>query len=731
MTPMQNLLSRLPGHKPAGNGQFAAQCPAHDDKHASLSVGTGDDGRVLIHCQAGCPTLNVIHALGLKFADLYPARSGHAKAAPGGRIIATYDYRDSSGQLLYQVVRFDPKDFRQRRPDGNGGWTWKLADTPRVLYRLPELLAADKGEWVFLPEGEKDADNLATIGLTATCNPGGAGKWKHLADDSDLHGRRVAIIADSDAPGRDHAQDVAGRLHGKAAEVKILSMPDGHKDVSDWLEAMDSREPEDLAATLVSMAEAAPEWAPAAVDAQCTSVVESVKDEAGLCSDIGNAARFTTAARGRFLWCGQIGKWLRYDGRRWADDNSLAVTRLAKTVALAIYEEARRAAANGDEKAEFLGKWALQSQKRERLAAMVDLARCELSISAAELDSDPWLLNVRNGTVDLRTGKISPHKPEDRISRLAPVDFDPAVKCPLWESVLTTIMAGDNAKITYLQRIFGMCLTGDVREQSLFVFYGTGANGKSVSLDTLVGLMGDYATEAAPDLLVDRQTAEHPCEQADLCGRRLVVASETEEGSRLRVQLVKRLTGNAWIKARFMRQDYFQFPRTHKLVMATNNRPVVREATHAIWRRLKMVPFTVTIPDLQQDKELLTKLRTEWPGILNWAIAGCLAWQAHGLDTPEAVDRATSDYEAEQDLLGDFLSSCCVVGQNAFAPRAEVYRAYLKWATDSGEKFPLDKNRFYERLRHKNFTDGKRRLAGNVTRGFEGIGLRSELFDNA
>ncbi|HOD81763.1 MAG: hypothetical protein BWX88_03439 [Planctomycetes bacterium ADurb.Bin126] len=239
--PLQTILDRVQRARRTGPRQWQASCPAHDDRHASLSIGQGDDGRVLIDCKAGCPTLEVLKAMGLKFSDLYPlpvspARSG-SDDSPRGRIVSTYDYRDEGGTLLFQVVRFDPKDFRQRRPDGKGGWTWKLGNTPRVLYRLPELLAADVSEWVFQVEGEKDADNLARLGLVATTNPGGAGKWNKLADDLALHGRRVAVLGDKDTPGRAHAQDVATRLRGKAAEIKIIELPGESKDVSDWLQA--------------------------------------------------------------------------------------------------------------------------------------------------------------------------------------------------------------------------------------------------------------------------------------------------------------------------------------------------------------------------------------------------------------------------------------------------------------------------------------------------------------
>ena len=233
--PVHNILSFLTNVKATGEHQWQARCPAHDDQHASLCVGRGDDGRALIHCQAGCSTFEIRRVLGVPWSTFFPPDAPTVPKA--GRIVATYDYRDAAGDLLFQVVRFDPKDFRQRRPDGNGGWIWELGDTPRVLYRLPELLQADPRQWVWIVEGEKDVDNLAALGLVATCNPGGAGKWGKLADDSALHGRRVAAIPDKDDPGRRHEQDVAARLTGKAAEVRTVTLPGPSKDVSDWIAA--------------------------------------------------------------------------------------------------------------------------------------------------------------------------------------------------------------------------------------------------------------------------------------------------------------------------------------------------------------------------------------------------------------------------------------------------------------------------------------------------------------
>ena len=248
--PAMEKLRTLPGFRRAGKG-WEARCPGHEDRRASLSISLGDDGRVLLHCHAGCETAAVLAKLGLEERDLF---NGNGQAAPEKRIVATYPYQDAQGRLLFEVVRFEPKSFRQRRPDGNGGWIWNLENTPRVLYRLPEILAASD---VFIVEGEKDVESLRKIGLTATCNPGGAGKWR-LEYNEWLRGKHVVIIPDKDDPGRRHAHEIARSLYGGiAASVKLLELPGDGKDISDWLEG---RDPVEAAEELCRLAEAAPGW---------------------------------------------------------------------------------------------------------------------------------------------------------------------------------------------------------------------------------------------------------------------------------------------------------------------------------------------------------------------------------------------------------------------------------------------------------------------------------------
>ena len=269
---LQALLPRLKGMKHTGPNRWQAFCPAHEEHpeghKPSLSVTTSADGTIAMYCHGGCSTRDVLRTMGLTFKDLQPPGRRLQQENCRRQIVSTYDYRDAKGNLLFQTVRYEPKDFRQRRPDGKGGWIWNLGDTPRVLYRLPDLLAADPKEPVFIPEGEKDADNVANLELVATTCPMGAKKWTKLSDDAPLHGRCVVILPDKDAAGRQHAEQVARSLCSKAAEVRILELPGEGKDVSDWIESLDCRSPQELRKSLLEMAATAPVYEPPDSSAQ-------------------------------------------------------------------------------------------------------------------------------------------------------------------------------------------------------------------------------------------------------------------------------------------------------------------------------------------------------------------------------------------------------------------------------------------------------------------------------
>jgi putative DNA primase/helicase len=409
------------------------------------------------------------------------------------------------------------------------------------------------------------------------------------------------------------------------------------------------------------------------------------------------------------------------EGRLILDEKGF-VCRMAKKVARLQWANLANPSIDGRQAA----RHAIDSEKAAGIAAMMKLAQTEpgISIVNADLDRDILLLNTLDGVIDLRTGKLRERRPDDLLSKLAPIHFNATATAPRWDSFLSRIMAGNHTMIGYLQRLAGLCLSGLATTQELYILHGGGANGKSVFVDTLNGMMGDYSGLAPDSLLTARsQGAEHPTEIADLCGKRLVIGSETEEGAKLRVQLVKRLTGDATIKARYMRCDYHEFPRTHKLILVTNSRPRIGETTHAIWRRVRLIPFTVTIPPEEIDTELLVKLRAEWPGILNWAIKGFLDFQANGMQTPPEVMAATENYRAEQDPLAEYLSDRCIVDSAQRVSRNEIFADYAAWSKLAGDGTP-DRASFYSKLRHVGGVDEtKLRMQGRITRVFTGIGL--------
>jgi putative DNA primase/helicase len=428
-------------------------------------------------------------------------------------------------------------------------------------------------------------------------------------------------------------------------------------------------------------------------------------------TDAGNARRFTAHHGQDLHYSYTHRKWLVWNGIRWRKDETGQVYKKAKQTVATIYGAAAKA--TEDELRIKLSKHAIRSESERSLRAMVSLAQNEngIPITADQLDADLWLLNVNNGTINLRDGSLYPHRRENLITKLAPVDYHADATCPTWEKFLDQIMAGNRAMTEYLQRAAGYALTGNVSEQVLFFLYGTGANGKSTFLNTIQEMLGDYAKQAAPNLLLSKRGESHPTELADLHGSRFVVAVEVEEGRRMAEALVKQMTGGDKIKARFMRQDFFEFDPIHKLFLAANHKPLIRGTDYAIWRRIHLVPFNVTIEPANQDRKLHEKLRTELPGILVWAINGCLLWQKQGLGIPDEVAKATTTYRAEMDVLANFLQECCVIDDKERTQAQELYDAYTNWCGQNGEKYPLNQQRLSGKLKEKGY-ESKRGTGG-------------------
>ncbi len=442
-------------------------------------------------------------------------------------------------------------------------------------------------------------------------------------------------------------------------------------------------------------------------------------------TDAANARRLVAKHGGEIRWVGHWDKWLIWDGRRWAGDKQLRIELVAKEIAAALWQEISRYVAAGNPDKMTLGymvAWAKSSNSAGGIRAMVALARSEagIPIGPDELDCDPLALNVENGTIDLATGKLREHRKEDYLTKLAPVTFDAAADCPTWRAFLDRIFAGDANLTGYTQRLVGYSMTGLTQEHVLPFLHGNGANGKSTKVETIIKLLGpDYAMKAPPDLLMAKRGESHPTERADLFGKRLVACVETEAGRRLAESLVKELTGGDRVRARRMREDFWEFAPTHHVWLVSNHKPAVIGTDHGIWRRIKLIPFDVVIPDAEQDKQLPTKLEAELPGILNWAIAGCLEWQKSGLREPDIVKAATGGYQTEMDDVGQFIDEHCERGPDFVEPATELYRAYLAANPGCG----MTQKEFGNGLGRKGFT--RKRITSGVWKARHGwMGLR-------
>lgn len=439
------------------------------------------------------------------------------------------------------------------------------------------------------------------------------------------------------------------------------------------------------------------------------------------CTDLGNAERLVHYFGDKIRYCHAWNSWFIWDGTRWLSDETDNIKELAKGTVRRIYDEARHH--EDDSKRQTLARHAVSSESSRRISAMIALAQSDhrVSILPEAFDKDIFLLNCANGVLDLRTGVLHPHRKEDYITRMVKVEFDEQAECPRWLAFLDKIMNSNADLISFLQKGAGYSLTGDVSEQCLFILFGSGANGKSTFLRTIGFLTGDYGQQTATETLLVKQKGAIPNDIARLKGARFITASEAEAEQRLAESLIKQMTGNDILSARFLHQEWFDFEPTYKIFLGTNHKPVIKGTDYAIWRRIRLVPFEVTIPEKERDRNLLNKLKEELPGILAWALRGCLQWQANGLGSPQKVQKATADYRNEMDVISDFITECCDTDPAHTVTSKDVYKAYREWCEASGESL-MKKNAFGCSLGEKGFVP---RRFGKGLRGWEGLRLKS------
>ena len=616
-----------------------------------------------------------------------------------GPATAKWDYLDAAGNLIAVVYRYDPPGQKKQFRPWDAKRRKMAPPDPRPLYNQPGIASAAQ---VVLVEGEKCAQALIDMGIVATTAMHGANAPTDKTDWSALSGKAVLIWPDRDKPGWEYATQAAQAiLSAGAKSCHVLYPPEDA--VEGWDAADAIAEGFDVATFLAH----GPRLQMHDVADDSDPVVSS--DESVWGTEDALALSFTRRYHRDWRYVAGWGKWLVWDGQRWRTEDTLAATDLIRSVC-------RQTALRADNP-----RVATKLASAGTVSGVERLARADRRHAATtdEWDADPWLLNTQGGVLDLKTGRMRPHERTDRMTKITTAT--PGGDCQTWRQFIDEVTGGDKELEFYLQRMVGYALTGSTQEHALFFLYGTGANGKSVFVNTLATILGDYATNAPMDTFMETRTDRHPTDMAGLRGARFVAAIETEQGKRWAESKLKNLTGGDKISARFMRQDFFEFFPQFKLFVAGNHKPAIRNIDEAMKRRLHLIPFTITVPPERRDKNLQQKLLAERDGILAWAVQGCLDWQRHGrLKPPQRVVDATEEYFEAEDALGRWLDERCVRETCAKSLTAELFNDWKQWAEAAGE-FVGAQRRFSDQL----ITRGLEKWRNGMgVRGFQGIGLK-------
>lgn len=412
-------------------------------------------------------------------------------------------------------------------------------------------------------------------------------------------------------------------------------------------------------------------------------------------TELGNAERIAYEYGNIIKYVNEIG-WMIWDGKRWRIDDKKEIERITAKVLRQLHKA----------EDEVLRRWASNCEKRNiRMNSIKDLMPL-VPGSRIEFDKDKYLFNIENGVINLKTGELIPHDRNLGITKISNVSFDKEAKCPNWLEFLDSIFLGDKDLSEYMQRLIGYSLTGEITEQNMMFLVGGGSNGKSTFINTIKDLMGEYGKQAKSDTFIKKKETGANNDIARLVGARFVSAIESEEGERLSESFVKQITGGEPVLARFLRQEFFEYLPEFKVFFTTNHKPIIGGLDEGIWRRIKLIPFNLNLPAHKRDKKLSEKLSLELPGILNWAIEGCLKWQESGLKEPKVVAAATSNYKDDMDLLGPFLLECCYVDRKDETVKieaTELFRVYDNFSCKNSDTSVKNSRAFYRMMETKGF----------------------------
>lgn len=438
-------------------------------------------------------------------------------------------------------------------------------------------------------------------------------------------------------------------------------------------------------------------------------------------TDAGNADRFVKMFGNDIRYCNTHKKWYIWNGKFWQQDEGTIITYAIACVRNIINEA--NLLPDGDRRRELI-KHSLRSEAAGRLKAIVDIASnyTELKITTQQMDANPWLLNCDNGTIDLRTGKLQPFCRTDYITKICSTKYDETCQIPLWESLIDKVANGKDGVKRYIQKILGYSLTGDTSEQGMFILYGTGCNGKSTLLNIFSEMLAGYAESAKSDTFMEKKNESVNNDIARLDGARFVTAIEMQEGKRLSEELIKSMTGGDKMVARFLYGEFFEYVPKFKVFLAVNHKPNIRDMTNSIWRRIHLVPFTNAFSERERDNQFAQKiLARELPGILAWAVKGCLWWQQEGIPKPPEIENATKAYRTEMDSFSSFFDECCIEDPAGRISNKMLRSRYDEWCKDNGE-YAISQRPFSQKLLERGYE--KRNSSANGTAEWYGFKLR-------
>ena len=624
-----------------------------------------------------------------------------------GPATAKWDYLDAAGALIAVVYRYDPPGGRKEFRPWDAKRRKMAPPEPRPLYNQPGIRSADT---VILVEGEKCAQALIEAGICATTAMHGANAPVDKTDWSPLANKHVLIWPDRDKPGWDYADRASQAiLNAGATSCAILyppaEMPEGW-DAADALKTASGADTEQRPFDVTGFLRAGARTP--ITRALETDVATDLVERVDFTTEDGLAKAFTQHHAVDWLYCAAWGKWLVWNGVRWNVDKSLYVNFLVRSICRAASLKAGTA------------RLKIRLASASSIAAVERIARSDPRHAALveDWDANTWLLNTPGGVVDLRTTLLRAHQRADRMTKVTTAT--PGGQCPVWLGFLQDVTGGDAELVAYLQRVLGYCLTGDISSHALFFLYGTGANGKSVFVNVIATILGDYAANAPMDTFMETRSDRHPTDLAGLRGARFVSATETEQGRRFNESKIKAITGGDLVTARHMHQDFFTYPPQYKILIARNHKPAIRNIDEAMRRRLHLIPFTITVPPARRDPLLTERLLAERDGILAWAIQGCRHWQQLGLKPPASVTSATDEYFEAEDAMGRWLEERCTQGANDKALSITLFNDWKQWAEAGGE-FVGSMRRFCDALITRRFQKWRNSVG---TRGFVGITLK-------